>query len=216
MMKDLQHWIKVFLLAVLAGVAISIGGCVYLSLENKVAGALLFTAGLYAVCVHGLNLYTGKIGYLVNQRPSYLGELAVIWMGNFLGTELAAVGVRWTRISAIRDKAAAMCQPKLEDDLLSLFLLGIFCGFLMFVAVDGFKSTNNPTILFMGVSAFILAGFEHCVADMFYFSVAGVWSLKAFWAILVITLGNSLGGMMIPLVRKISPVTVHGSGNCSQ
>lgn len=202
-MKDLRYWIKVFSLAVLAGAAISIGGCVYLSVENKVAGALLFTVGLYAVCVQGLNLYTGKIGYLVNSRPSYLGELAVIWLGNFLGTWLAAAGVRGTRISAIREKAAALCMPKLEDNLFSLFLLGCFCGFLMFVAVDGYKNTKNPVILFMGVSAFILCGFEHCVADMFYFSVAGVWSLKAVWAILVISLGNSLGGMLIPLVQKI-------------
>ena len=57
-MRDLQKQLCTFFLAVLAGGAIGIGGCVYLSLENKVAGALMFTVGLYAICVQGLNLYT--------------------------------------------------------------------------------------------------------------------------------------------------------------
>ena len=73
----------------------------------------------------------------------------------------------------------------------------------MFVAVDGYRSTKNPVILFMGVAAFILCGFEHCIADMFYFSIAKMWSREAFLCILVITLGNSLGGIFIPLTKKL-------------
>lgn len=197
-----QKYIKILLLAVLAGITIGIGGCTYLSLDNKVAGALLFTVGLYAICIHGLKLYTGRIGYLVNEPPAYCLELAAIWIGNLLGTFLAATAMKETRISAISVKAAQLCQVKLDDSWPSLFLLGIFCGLLMFIAVDGYKSTNNPIILFMGVSSFILCGFEHCIADMFYFSMAGLWSGKSLLLILVITLGNSIGGMLIPLAKK--------------
>lgn len=201
-MRDLQEKVCVLLLAVLAGGAIGIGGCVYLSLDNKVIGALMFTVGLYAICVHGLNLYTGKIGYLVNQPFSYCLDLAIIWIGNLAGTFLAALAIQETRIASVSEKAAEMCEVKLNDSQMSLFLLGIFCGFLMFVAVDGYRSTKNPVILFMGVAVFILCGFEHCIADMFYFSVAKLWSGKAFLRILVITLGNSLGAVLIPLVKK--------------
>ena len=203
-MEQIQKQIKVLLLAVLAGVTIGIGGCVYLSMDNKVIGALLFTVGLYAICVHGLKLYTGKIGYLVNERLPYCFELAVIWIGNFLGTFLAATAMRETRISEISQKAAQLCQTKLDDGISSLFLLGIFCGLLMFIAVDGYRAVNNPIILFMGVAVFILCGFEHCIADMFYFSIAGLWSVKAVLLVIVITIGNSIGGMLIPLVKKIS------------
>ena len=80
-----RKYLQTFVLAVLAGIAIGIGGIVYLSLENKVAGALLFTVGLYTICAHGLNLFTGKVGYLVQQElsvlPGYLMDLAVIWAG---------------------------------------------------------------------------------------------------------------------------------------
>ena len=73
----------------------------------------------------------------------------------------------------------------------------------MFAAVDGWKRTEQPLILFACVAGFILCGFEHCVADMFYFSAAGMWTTDAMVRILIITLGNSLGGILVPLWRKL-------------
>lgn len=200
---QMKKQIKTFALAVLAGISIGIGGVVFLSLDNKIVGALMFTVGLYAVCTQELNLYTGKVGYLVNEPVSYLMDLLVIWAGNLAGAFLTAFAVQRTRICDISKTAKAMCMVKTNDDLLSLFLLAVFCGLLMFVAVDGYKSANNPVILFMGVATFILCGFEHCIADMFYFSAAGMWSGRALVCILVITAGNTLGGILIPLVRKM-------------
>ena len=71
----------------------------------------------------------------------------------------------------------------------------------MYAAVDGFKKKGNPLILFVCVSVFILCGFEHCVANMFYFSLAGVWSGKAVLYLLLMTLGNSAGGLLIPALE---------------
>ena len=104
----MNRYLHAFVLAVLAGIAIGIGGTVYLSMDNKTAGALMFTVGLYTICIHRLNLYTGKVGYAVNQPAAYLLDLLVIWAGNLAGTGLAALGVRQTRISGIADKAAAL------------------------------------------------------------------------------------------------------------
>ena len=201
-MQDFQ-WLRTLFLGVLAGFAISIGGIVFLSIEIKIVGALIFTVGLYAVCVHGLNLYTGKIGYLPERQPSYLLDLLIIWVGNFLGTLIAAELVWCTRGKGISETAKAMCQVKMDDSYKSLLVLGIFCGFLMYVAVDGYAKTKNPIILFMGVATFILSGFEHCIADMFYFSVAALWTPDTIFRVILITIGNSIGGMLIPLVKKI-------------
>ncbi|KAI4451683.1 hypothetical protein C823_006243 [Eubacterium plexicaudatum ASF492] len=195
-------YFRIFVLAVLAGIAIGIGGIVYLSVDNKVVGALLFTVGLYTICIHGLNLFTGKVGNLVNQPAMYLVDLIVIWFGNLAGTGIAAYAVRQTRISGISQLAAAIGEVKLQDRVAGLFVLAVFCGFLMFVAVDGYKSTQNPVILFVGVATFILCGFEHCIADMFYFSLGELWSAQAVKIILVITLGNAVGGILIPLAKK--------------
>ena len=199
MKKQLENFVG----AVLAGLCIGIGGAVFLCVEDRVAGALLFTVGLYAICAHGLRLYTGKVGYLAEQPPAYLIDLAVIWLGNFAGTWLAGTAIRATRAAGMAEKAATLCAAKTADSLWSLLLLGVFCGLLMFIAVDGYGRTQNPLILFVCVAGFILSGFEHCIADMFYFSVAGAWGGRAPVCILAITLGNSLGGVLIPLYRRL-------------
>lgn len=199
----MKKFVNVFVLAAEAGLAIAIGGTVFLSVENRIIGSLLFTVGLYTIVLNGLFLYTGKIGYLVreNNKKEYAGVLLATWLGNLVGTGLGAATVLCTRIGGIAENASAICEVKLEDSLISIFILAIFCGILMFVAVDGYKEKGNPLILFMGVSVFILCGFEHCIANMFYFSLAGAWSAKAVLYLVVMTLGNSLGGMLIPFVK---------------
>ena len=196
-----------FLDAVLAGICIAIGGTVFLSCDNKVAGALFFCLGLFTICTFGFHLYTGKVGYVFEQPPAYLGFVALVWLGNLVGTGLVGYAIRITRVAGIAEKAMALSQAKLDDNLLSIFVLSIFCNILMFIAVDGYK--NNPHEvgkyigIFMGVTVFILCGFEHCVANMFYFSVANMWSGKALLYLLVMSVGNACGGVLIPLCRQL-------------
>ena len=197
---------KTFVSAILAGACIGFGGVAFLSLESKVLGALFFTVGLFMVCTFGLHLFTGKVCYMLEKDRSYLVSLPVIWLGNLAGTGLVALAVRLSRLSSLGEKAAALCQVKVEDNLLSLFLLGILCNIFIYVGVEGFL--NNPhevgkyLSLFFGVMVFILCGFEHCVADMFYFWVSGMWSARAAGAVAVITLGNAVGGVLFPAARK--------------
>ncbi len=197
----MKKYLETFLLAAGAGIGIAIGGTVFLSMENRIVGAVLFSVGLYLIVTNGLNLYTGKVGYLLEQKPEYLPELLLIWLGNLLGTWLGAEAVLHTRIRGISEKAADLCQVKLSDDVVSLLLLSVFCGILMYGAVDGYKKTKNPVILFVCVSVFILAGFEHCIANMFYFSLGGAWSFKTLGYLAIMTLGNSIGGVLLPLLH---------------
>ena len=192
----------------LAGVSIAIGGTVFLSLDNKVLGALFFTVGLFAVCTFGFNLFTGKVCYVFDQDREYALGLPVIWLGNLAGAFLTALAERATRSgTALAEKAQAICQVKLDDGPVSIFLLAVFCNMLIWLAVEGYKNNPHPAgkylSLFFGVAVFILCGFEHCVANMYYFSVAGMWSGKTLLWVLLMTLGNSAGGVFFPLLRKI-------------
>ena len=199
--------LKVFLSGILAGFSIGLGGVAFLSLDNKVIGAAVFTVGLFTVCTMGFNLYTGKICYVFDNDAAYAKSLPLMWLGNLCGAGLTAFFVALTRNAGISEKAAALCRTKLDDSLVSLFFLGLLCDIFIYIAVEGYK--NNPhevgkdLSLFFGVMGFILCGTEHCVADMFYFWMAGVWSAQAVLRILVITLGNSVGGVLLPLARKI-------------
>ena len=202
--------LAVFVSAVLAGISIALGGTVFLSLESKVLGAALFTVGLFTICTLGLHLFTGKVCYVFDKDKSYAWDLPVIWLGNLCGTWLSAQALRATRAGdALAEKASALCQVKLNDGLLSIFVLAVFCNILIYIAVEGFNKNPHELgkylSLFFGVMVFILCGFEHCVANMFYFSVAAAWSGKTLLYLLVMTLGNAVGGLIFPLLRKIKP-----------
>lgn len=193
--------------SILTGIAIGIGGVVFLQCENRYIGSFLFGTGLFVILTFGFNLFTGKVGYAVENKPSYIPFLGVVWLGNLAGTFIAGTAVRCTRIAdGVAKKADALCDIKLDDNLISIFILSIFCGMLMFIAADGYKNIKNPIAqmlaVFLPVIVFILSGYEHCVANMFYFSVAGAWSLKAFGYLIIMSLGNAAGGILIPLVRK--------------
>lgn len=199
--------LKIFISGMMAGLAISLGGTVFLSVDSKIIGALAFTVGLFSVCTRGLALYTGRVCYLFENDRAYALDLPIIWLGNLAGTFLTAQILLQTRIAPIlREKAAELCETKLSDDLLSIFILAVFCNILIFIAVDGFRQNPHELgkylALFFGVVVFILCGFEHCVANMYYFSVAGAWSAKTLLYVLVMTAGNSVGGLLLPLLHR--------------
>ena len=197
--------LKLFLSAVLAGVSIGLGGVVFLSVENKVIGAALFAVGLFMVCTMGFHLFTGKVCYVFRNGKDFALGLPVIWLGNLAGTGLTAGCVSLTRNAVIAERAMALWQTKLGDSLVSLFFLGVLCNIFIYVAVEGYNKNPHElgkylSILF-GVMVFILAGTEHCVADMFYLWMSGAWCGRAVISLVVITLGNAAGGVLIPLIR---------------
>lgn len=200
--------VRQFFSAILAGMLIGMGGTVFLSQSNPVVGSFLFAIGLFTIVVFQLNLFTGKVGYAPFQKPVYLIELAITWLGNLVGTGITACMVRNSRIyEGMAERVAGIAEVKLADNFLSLFLLAIFCGMLMFIAVDCFRNVQGSTLRFIGVfipvMVFILSGFEHVIANMFYFSLAGAWSAHCLAAIILMTLGNAVGGMLIPVYLKI-------------
>lgn len=198
--------IKILLRALAAGMMISIGGTIYLTLDNKMLGAFLFSIGLFAICAYGLNLYTGKIGYLIDNKLEYNNELIITLGGNLIGTILCGYALRLTRVAPkLVNNAVSICDTKLNDNLISIFILSMFCGIIMYLAVDLFKKIKDfgkYVPIFMGITIFILAGFEHCVANMYYFSVANMWTLKTVLYVLIMILGNSVGSILLALLIK--------------
>lgn len=194
--------------SILAGICIGIGGTLFLSIDNKIVGSLFFTLGLFTICTRGYHLFTGRIGYALDNDKTYAFSLIITWVGNLIGTNIVAYSLQATRISQLlMDKATIICNTKLADNLLSIFILSVFCNILMFIAVDGFK-TNKHELgkyigLFICVAGFILAGFEHCIANMFYFGMANAWSLHTILYLFVMTLGNIVGGLLLPVLEKI-------------
>lgn len=205
-MGRIKKYFSILIKAILAGICIGIGAVIYLSCADKVMGAFLFGIGLFTIIFFELYLYTGKVGYLINSSPNYLWLLLYTWIGNFIGTFITGSLINFTRIGdKLNQSVLALCEVKLSDNLLSIFILSIFCGLLMFIAVEGKKRITNPVgqiaIVFLPVMVFILSGFEHCIANMAYFTIANQLNLQSLVYLTIMTLGNSVGGMLIPLLE---------------
>lgn len=200
---SLKKYFDYLLKGIYAGIMISIGGTIYIALENKIMGAFLFSIGLLTVCMYGLNLYTGKIGYILINKLSFLWELLLSLIGNFIGAFITGNILRYTRFKSYIDIAKTLVNIKLNDNLLSIFILSMFCGILMYIAVNNFKHSKDLFSkyigIFMCVMVFILCSFEHSVANMFYFSIAGIWNMKVLLYLLIMILGNSVGSIIMAL-----------------
>ena len=199
----MKKYVDYLIKSIFAGIMIGIAGTVYLRVDNNIVGSFLFSIGLLVICMYGMNLYTGKVGYILINKVNYIYELLITIAGNFIGTFLVARLVLLTRFKDVSDKALEIVNLKLNDNLFSIFILSILCGVLMYIAVNNYKKINNEigkySCIFMCVMVFILCGFEHSVANMYYISVANLLSLKSLLYILIMILGNSVGSILIAL-----------------
>ncbi len=211
MNKQIHKFTSLFLNAALAGIMISVGGAVYLMCDNKITGSFLFSFGLFTIVQRGFALYTGKVGYIPENSTGYILETFITLAGNIAGTAFGALLLQHTRFAdSLHDKAAVSMEIKTGDSVASQLILGAFCGMLMYLAVDNAKECrkkNADMSLVFGVCLpvmiFIICGFNHSVADAFYMFTARTFPEDLPY-ILIVAAGNAIGGMMMPVVRKIS------------
>lgn len=192
--------------AILGGIAICIGGTAYLTLDNHMVGALLFSIGLFTIYTFELDLFTGKICFIPNKKPKFLLTVGIVYIGNLIGTVCVGYILRNTKLVKLVPHTEEIVNAKLADTLFSTFIMAIFCGALMCIAVIGFKTIKDGfgkyLALMLPVTVFILNGYEHSIADMFYISLANAWNMKAIVFLLVVSVGNIVGGIILPLASR--------------
>lgn len=177
--------------AVLAGMMIGFGCIIYLMCPDKIVGSFLFSFGLLTIVCREQWLYTGKIGYL---REVGIPKILITLVGNFIGTFIVGSAIRLTRV---QPGITTVVEPKLNDSPLSLFILSIACGIMMYLAVDSYKRSRSWLFVMLPVAIFILSGFEHCIANMCYFTIANVWCPRTFGLLLIMIIGNAVGSFIM-------------------
>ena len=185
------------MLSIVAGMMIAIGGIIFLTLSG-LEGALLFSMGLLTILCLKLELFTGKAGLLAT-REIKPGKLLEIWIGNFLGSWIIAFLLIMTPKGVeLANKASEIVAIRLANCFFVNLIYGIFCGMLMFMAVKTWQFTNgNPFYAMMPVGIFIVCGFNHCVADMFYLHM-GCLYISDYLVLIPTTIGNLAGTNIIP------------------
>ena len=194
--------------SILAGVAISLGAVIYLLLmeTNKIAGALFFAIGILLVMEFKLLLYTG---YVPTQRENqsfldYTINSTFVFVGNLIGGALTAGLLALTRLKdSLYAAALKVCEVKLNDNLLSIFILSIFCGIIIAGIVKATNLKHKVLYVAMMIATFILCGYEHVVANSFYFSFSlKLFTLEGLLFMLVCFLGNFVGGLICSFVKS--------------
>lgn len=171
--------------SILSGVLIGLGVVINIVSENKYVGSMLFSFALLTIIYNKLPLYTGKIGFI---RENKVTQLLLMLIFNFIGSVipvLMAVYCRDGFYMAVQTAA----QAKFAHNYLELFFLGALCGVLMLIAVY----SKQTVITVFCIMIFILSGYEHCIADfpIFVFNISAVNIAK----FICIILGNSVGSI---------------------
>ena len=215
-------WWKMILLGIFAGMFIASAGVgatfgnVY---GGKIAGACIFTAGLAMVVVAGSELFTGNnlmVMALFNRKiklHQLLKNWLLVFLGNFIGALfVAVVAVISGAFDQIPDTVVATANAKVNLGFFETLLKGIMCNFLVCIAVWMATAASTVTgkiaAVFLPIMLFVLCGFEHSIANMFYIPAGmitgAISSIPAptiteflLNNLLPVTLGNIIGGAII-------------------
>lgn len=218
---ETKPW-KLFLLAVLAGMFIAfagVGATIANTVANKLAGACVFPAGLAMVVIAGSELFTGDNLMIVSllEKKITVGKmllvLLIVYAGNLVGAYLVALlASLGGSLDSVREAVVSAAAAKSTLGFGEAFVRGILCNILVCIAVwmaAGAKTVPGKIIgLYFPIMVFVLCGYEHCVANMYYlpaglltaarFGIAAdglTWGAAIFKNLLPVTLGNMVGGM---------------------
>ena len=206
---------KTLLLGILAGIFIALAGVgatfgnVYV---NKVMGAAIFPAGLAMVIIAGSELFTGNCLLILPVLEKsitvsrMLRNWLIVYIGNLIGAVLISAMTVWGgTFDGIYETVIATAVTKATLPFGVALLRGILCNVLVCLAVwmaMAAKDVAGKIIgLFFPVFLFVLCGFEHCVANMFYLP-AGIFAAAHYG---IAAEGLSFGTM---LLSNLLPVTI--------
>lgn len=184
--------LRMFVLAMLAGLFIGLGGTFMLLVKSdanlgfaasSVVGGIVFSLGLFSVVVAGAELFTGNclmiIGLLSGKYgiSAMLRNWVVVWIGNLCGSVILALILHLANFGGLGGGAVGQAMVNVAATKAGLswsvaFFRGVMCNILVCLGVwisfaaksvaDKFFSVTLP------VAAFVACGFEHCIANMFF------------------------------------------------
>ena len=175
-----------------AALLIGLGDYALLKLGNPI-GPIIFAFGLLGVCYMGLNLFTGKCGFLIEDRIKIL-DLLTILIGNLLAGYLFGFLFSFTDKEIIN---TALLKILTWDISISFFIKSVLCGIIMYIAVLMYRKKTPLGIIF-GIPLFIFCGFQHCIANIITLGIARTFDFSIFICIL----GNFIGSLLIWYLSK--------------
>lgn len=226
-MEIKNRYIKIALGSILAAFAVALASYVYMMgqvkfSQYKLISAIFFCVGFFLISAFSWYLYTGKIGYLIHEkRLSYVIDLLIIFVVNLvvcilLGMLMGLLTFNTniessSSLDVIKHSVSHYLQKKINNGPYTI-ISALFCGILIHLTAIAWKDVKSmllkSLILIFAITTFVLSGFDHVIANTFYFSIGlfhvdyniGYAALSVFYALI----GNSLGSIIIDVLYRIS------------
>jgi hypothetical protein len=217
-----NKYVKTLLLAIYAGIFISLAGLlstvVSLKITNysvaKILSGLVFPIGLILVILFKTELFTGNSLLIIPvlnkdiKIKQLLRNWLIVYIGNFLGALLIAILIYNTPLKdTISSSIINTAHTKINYSWIEAIILGAFCNFLVCISAflaSTVKSTSEKIlVIFIPIFMFIVLSFEHSIANMLYLSLGylleSTLTIKAILInnLLPVTIGNILGGLFL-------------------
>ena len=208
---------RLFVEGILAGALIALGGygsqLIAAAGLPKVVSAAVFPVGLIMVVLTGSELFTGNC---LLAGPAWTHEIAwkdlgrvwiLSYLGNLAGALLTAGSVFVTGMSdalvqTAQSAAAAKTAMGIPEMLVRAFLCNLLVCIAVWTAIQAQETSGKILAAFVPVFTFVLLGFEHSIANMYFLPVGGAPVAPSVFQIAVVTLGNILGGSVIGILLE--------------
>jgi formate transporter FocA len=192
---NLDFW-TLFALSVLAGAFIGLGAIFATTVStggtalpygvNRLITGLTFCLGLILVIVGGAELFTGNtliiMGFMSGKVPfiKLLRNWGIVYLGNLVGSVLTALTMFLTKQYTFASGAIGLnilniAESKCNLDFIQAIMLGLICNALVCLAVwltfSAGTTTDKILSIIFPISAFVAAGTEHSVANMYFIPI---------------------------------------------
>jgi len=177
-----------------AVILISLGNYALLKLGNPI-GPIIFSFGLLGVCYMKQNLFTGKCGFLIEDKIKIL-DLLLILIVNLIAGYLIGLIYSALDIDVFNNAVNKVLSWEIS---LPFFIKSVLCGIIMYIAVLMYKKGTNLGIIF-GIPLFIFCGFQHCIANIITLGVARTFD----FSIIICVIGNFVGSLLMWYISRDS------------
>lgn len=224
---------RLLILGIMAGIYIGFGGFAYIVVSQtlrdidiglaKFLGAFVFPVGLMLVVFTGSELFIGNnlMTMAIMDKKITAKEMLrnwiLVYLGNLIGSVLLAYAICKSKLvnQNILDFILNIGMDKTSLTFQTAFFRGILCNVLVvlsvWVAAEAQDIASRIFSIWFPIMLFVLSGYEHSVANMFFIPLARIAGLAITWKdiwisnLIPVTLGNIVGGgIIVPVVYYIA------------
>lgn len=207
--------------AIFAGAYIGIGATTYFLVEDKFFASIMFTVGIFLVMNFFDILFTKVVPFNALGYYKPIDALIAI-VGNTIGGIIYAFLISVSRLGdKIAPKIKDVVDIKLNDGVASVLIMSILCAVVVAYAVivnKRYEKQPGLGIFFylLFISAFVICGFDHIVANVFYYTVYSFkfgFDSNIIFNFIIVLFGNIIGGLFIGFSEKYRMASVTISNN---